>query len=473
MMRMTPAGTSAMLRWPPVSISTVLPGVEQPLHQRIDVGLQQRLAAGHLDDRAAARLDIGHHLVHAHLAALVEGVRRVAPAAAQVAGRQAHEDARPAGVGRLALDRVEDLVDREHCQPLTTGRRPVKLILVLMLRIGTSGWNYPTGKGTWNGIFYPLPEDRERGFDELRFYSERFNTVEVNSTFYGQPRANASLGWVKRTPADFEFTVKLYQKFTHPRMAVDPGPVTQADVDAFKGGIDPLAAAGKLGPLLVQFPSSFQRSPEAVDYLAWLLQSVRRLSAGRRAAASIVERLRPRPRAARRATRRVGADRRAEVPIVDSTGSQGSDGADLYYLRLHGRNATEWWDHAESEDRYNYFYSATELQPIANKVATCRRDALGKKKAYLFLNNHFSAQSVANAVDAEEDARRADHGAHAGRVGRALPRSRGDRRYFASRTVTLTIRSAYSSLSTTSMPEITLPNTTYLLFRRGVSASVT
>ena len=69
--------------------------------------------------------------------------------------------------------------------------------------------------------------------------------------------------------------------------------------------------------------------------------------------------------------------------------------ADLYYLRLHGRNAKEWWDHAESEDRYNYFYSAEELQPIANKVRDVRAMV---KKAYLFLNNHFSAQSVANAV---------------------------------------------------------------------------
>src|SRR5687767_15311286 len=77
------------------------------------------------------------------------------------------------------------------------------------LRIGTSGWNYPTGKGTWNGIFYPLPEDRERGFDELRFYAERFNTVEVNSTFYGQPRPNVTLGWVRRTPDDFDFSIKL------------------------------------------------------------------------------------------------------------------------------------------------------------------------------------------------------------------------------------------------------------------------
>ena len=143
------------------------------------------------------------------------------------------------------------------------------------VRIGTSGWNYPKGKGTWNGIFYPLPEDRERGFDELRFYSERFNIVEVNSTFYGQPRANAALGWVKRTPPDFEFAVKLYQKFTHPGMAIDRSPISQADVDSFKGGIDPIAAAGKLGPLLIQFPFSFQRDGESVDYLRWLLGAFR------------------------------------------------------------------------------------------------------------------------------------------------------------------------------------------------------
>ena len=194
------------------------------------------------------------------------------------------------------------------------------------LRIGTSGWNYPTGKGSWNGIFYPLPEDRERGFDELRFYSERFNTVEVNSTFYGQPRANASLGWVKRTPADFEFAVKLYQKFTHPNMAIDPGPVTQADVDAFKGGIDPLAAAGKLGPLLIQFPASFQRSQEAVDYVAWLLKAF--------AGYPLAVELRHRswsdaPETAQlldATSRGVGANRRTQVPVVDSTGSEGSAG---------------------------------------------------------------------------------------------------------------------------------------------------
>ena len=85
-------------------------------------------------------------------------------------------------------------------------------------RIGTSGWNYPSGKGTWNGIFYPPSRRRPKGFDELTFYAEHFNTVEVNSTFYGQPRAEVTHAWAERTPQTSEFSVKLYQKFTHPRM---------------------------------------------------------------------------------------------------------------------------------------------------------------------------------------------------------------------------------------------------------------
>ena len=264
----------------------------------------------------------------------------------------------------------------------------------MALRIGTSGWNYPAGKGTWNGLFYPLPEDRQRGFDELRFYSERFNTVEVNSTFYGQPRATVTLGWAKRTPGDFEFAIKLFQKFTHPGMSVDPGPVTQADVDAFKGGIDPLAAAGKLGPLLAQFPSSFQRSQESVDYLAWLLTTF--------GAYALAVELRHRSWSDAPETRRLLDQHRAawvqiDEPKFSSSIRQDLKGgpADLYYLRLHGRNAAQWWDHAESEDRYNYFYSGAELAPIA---ATVRDVRAMVKKAYLFLNNHFSAQSIANAV---------------------------------------------------------------------------
>src|SRR5437868_5789290 len=124
------------------------------------------------------------------------------------------------------------------------------------LRVGTSGWNYPTGGGTWNGIFYPPARGRSKAFDELAFYAAHFNTVEVNSTFYGQPRPEVTRGWAARTPKDFEFSVKLYQKFTHPKMFADrvarslPGDAagdrdaiealsrpTPADLDEFRRGI--------------------------------------------------------------------------------------------------------------------------------------------------------------------------------------------------------------------------------------------
>jgi uncharacterized protein YecE (DUF72 family) len=262
-------------------------------------------------------------------------------------------------------------------------------------RVGTSGWNYPTGKGTWNGIFYPLPEDRERGFDELRFYAERFNTVEVNSTFYGQPRPNVTLGWVRRTPDDFDFSIKLYQKFTHPGMATDPGPVTQADVDAFKGGIEPLAAAGKLAVMLAQFPPSFQRSPEAEDYLGWLLRTF--------SGYSMAVELRHHSWSDGPAATRALLDAHAaawvqiDEPKFDSSIRQDlrPNGSELFYLRFHGRNADKWWDHELAEDRYNYLYSAAELAPLAQKAREARALV---KKAYLYMNNHFSAQSVANAV---------------------------------------------------------------------------
>jgi uncharacterized protein YecE (DUF72 family) len=263
------------------------------------------------------------------------------------------------------------------------------------LRIGTSGWNYPSGKGTWNGVFYPEKGAAPRGFDELAFYAARFNTVEVNSTFYGQPRATVSLGWVKRTPPGFEFAVKLYQKFTHPNLVADKTPVSPADVDAFKGGIEPLAAAGRLGPLLAQFPASFKDTPEARAYIEWLLTTFRDY------------------RVAVELRHRSWSD--SGEPLLDLLAEFGAAWTQIdepkfrfsirqnllpnvkgfYYMRLHGRNAAQWWEHEASEDRYNYLYSEAELKPIAEAVQTAR---VLVKKQYVFLNNHFAAQAVADAT---------------------------------------------------------------------------
>jgi uncharacterized protein YecE (DUF72 family) len=265
----------------------------------------------------------------------------------------------------------------------------------MALRIGTSGWNYPTGKGTWNGVFYPAPADRPRGFDELRFYAERFNTVEVNSTFYRPPRPNVTVGWVKRTPPGFEFAVKLYQKFTHPNLTVDKTPVSAADVDEFRAGIEPLAAGDRLGPLLAQFPASFKDSPEARAYLDWLLRTF--------AEYDVAVELRHRS---------WSDEANAVFDLLDAYGAawvqidepkfRFSIRQDLlpnvkgfYYMRLHGRNAEQWWEHERSEDRYNYLYSEDELRPFASAVSTAR--ALVKKQ-YAYLNNHFAAQAVADAA---------------------------------------------------------------------------
>jgi uncharacterized protein YecE (DUF72 family) len=67
----------------------------------------------------------------------------------------------------------------------------------------------------------------------------------------------------------------------------------------------------------------------------------------------------------------------------------------FYYMRLHGRNAKQWWHHGKSEDRYNYLYSAGELQELSETAGAA--GAL-VKKSYLYTNNHFAAKSVVNAV---------------------------------------------------------------------------
>jgi uncharacterized protein YecE (DUF72 family) len=267
------------------------------------------------------------------------------------------------------------------------------------LRIGTSGWHYPGGHGTWDGIFYPRPEDRPRGFDELAFYAERFNAVEINSTFYGQPRAQVCLQWVRRTPPGFEFTAKLFQKFTHPAPALDRTPVSAADVETFKGGIEPLAASGKLGALLAQFPSRYHDTPEARDYLAWLLRTF--------ADYPLAVELRHRSWSDEaRETEALLATAGAAWVQIDEPKFGSSirqawtpNTSGLMYVRLHGRNAAEWWDHEAAEDRYDYLYSRDELAPIIGRLRAARDHV---RKLYLYMNNHFAAQAVANATMVRE-----------------------------------------------------------------------
>jgi uncharacterized protein YecE (DUF72 family) len=283
-----------------------------------------------------------------------------------------------------------------------------------VIRIGTSGWNYPSGRGTWNGVFYPPTRRRPRGFDELAFYAEHFNTVEVNSTFYGQPRPEVSRGWDERTPAGFEFSIKLYQKFTHPKMfearvssslpedAREDAQLVQAlarpsqsDLDEFRRGIDPLASRGKLGALLAQFPPSFKDTPASRDYLTALVRAF--------AGIPVAVELRHRSWSDQiGVTLALLNELQAAWVQIDEPKFQFSIRQNylpnvngFYYMRLHGRNVGKWWHHEKSEDRYDYLYSADELKEFSGTLDAAARLV---KKAYLYTNNHFSAKSVANAA---------------------------------------------------------------------------
>ena len=221
-------------------------------------------------------------------------------------------------------------------------------------------------------------------------------------------------GWAERTPPGFEFSVKLFQKFTHPRMfrervaralpeeaRDDAGTIdslaqpNRADLDEFRRGIEPLAARGRLGALLAQFPPSFKDDPPSRERLERLLRAFDDYP--------VAVELR----------HRSWSDRIGEtLGLLNAFGAawvqidepkfkfsirqnylpniQG-----FYYMRLHGRNVQQWWRHDKSEDRYDYLYSADELTEFTETADAARHLV---KKLYLYTNNHFSAKSVANAA---------------------------------------------------------------------------
>jgi uncharacterized protein YecE (DUF72 family) len=263
-------------------------------------------------------------------------------------------------------------------------------------------------------VFYPPSRGRAKTFDELAFYAEHFDTVEVNSTFYGQPRAEVTRAWAARTPSRFEFSIKLYQKFTHPRMfkdrlsgglpddaAREPALLdalaqpTGADVDAFRQGIDPLASSGRLGALLAQFPASFKDTPASRDYLAGLL--------GAFAGYPVAVELRQKSWSDRIGdTLSLLNTFKAAWVQIDEPKFRFSIRQNylpnirgFYYMRLHGRNAAQWWRHDKSEDRYDYLYTADELKEFTETADAAQALV---RKLYLYTNNHFSAKSVANAA---------------------------------------------------------------------------
>jgi uncharacterized protein YecE (DUF72 family) len=126
------------------------------------------------------------------------------------------------------------------------------------LYVGTSGYSYKE----WKGPFYP--EDLPDG-EMLRYYGERFGSVEINNTFYRLPKASLLEGWAGEVPEDFRFVLKASQRITHKQRLKDAGDLVDY---LFKTA---RALKERLGPILFQLPPFLRKDiPRLQDFLSLL-----------------------------------------------------------------------------------------------------------------------------------------------------------------------------------------------------------
>lgn len=261
-----------------------------------------------------------------------------------------------------------------------------------MIYIGTSGWSYPRGEGTWKGYFYP-PGTR----NELGFYSRLFNCVEINSSFYAPVNPGYAENWARRTPDDFKFTAKLWQKFTHPKMYEEAcgkaAVISYEDVKVFEIGLAPIVRTGKLGAILAQFPPGFQNTESGRQTLEAILSTFGKYP--------LAVELRHKswsddPDTARLLSEAGAAWVRIDEPQFNSSISRELPvTSPISYFRFHGRNAKDWWS-GSNETRYRYLYSGEEIRELAGRVSAAAEKS---RNMFVFFNNHWQGYAPRNAQD--------------------------------------------------------------------------
>jgi uncharacterized protein YecE (DUF72 family) len=254
------------------------------------------------------------------------------------------------------------------------------------LRIGPAGWSYDD----WSGYVYP--SRRPKNFHEAEYLSQFFDTIEINTSFYQPLRPDHAELWLKRVAANpsFVFTAKLWQKFTHDPLA------TAEDERAVRAGFDVLREARKLGAILLQFPFSFHRAAETVAHLTAVL--------ARFADYPLVVELRHSswqiPETFELLRERDAGFCNIDQPIIgNSVAPSAVVTSPVGYVRLHGRRYDTWFSEdreTPAHERYNYLYSAEELQPWVNRVRNISKHT---KNTYVITNNHYQGKAVVNALE--------------------------------------------------------------------------
>jgi uncharacterized protein YecE (DUF72 family) len=252
-----------------------------------------------------------------------------------------------------------------------------------VIRIGPAGWAYKD----WEGIVYP--PKKPKGFHALTYLAQYFDTVEINSSFYGPPRPSAAKAWTERVQGNerFRFTAKLYQAFTHKRSA------TVQDEHDFKGGIAPLMEAGRFRALLLQFPWSFRFEPENRLYLLDLQKrfreyplvlEVRHSSWAEPGVLDFLKQL------------GIGLCN-IDQPLFKRSIKPGAEATSaIGYIRLHGRNYQTWFsEKASVRERYDYLYSVDELSSWVDRALVVAQ----RTDTYVVSNNHNIGKAAANSLE--------------------------------------------------------------------------
>ena len=253
------------------------------------------------------------------------------------------------------------------------------------IHIGPAGWSY----ADWRGRVYP--EGAGAKFDTLALVAKYFDTAEINSSFYYPPAPATARSWLRRIEhnPNFIFTAKLYKGFTHKR-----GQATIEDEKAFREGIDPIAEAGKLGAVLIQFPWSFKND---LDERAYLNQLVERFKVY-----PLVVELRHEswnnPRILQTLEDLgVGLCDIDQPLFANSIKPSAEVTSTIGYIRLHGRNYQNWFrEEANVVERYDYLYSRDELEPWVERIKEVAQKA---KQTFVITNNHARGQSLVNAFE--------------------------------------------------------------------------
>ena len=241
--------------------------------------------------------------------------------------------------------------------------------------LGCSGWNYPdtADKGGWTGVFYPDKETKR-----LRYYSQFFNTAEMDSTFYdrfySQMTKGTFIGMSRATPEKFQFSIKVPETITHTkRLDVNKGAITY--FEEFLDKISPLRTTKKLGAILFQLPPSF--TVNGYDYAiefrhpSWGTEGPWEMLRHYNIAAVMTD--------------SPPSENLQFLSDVTITANQS-------FIRFHGRNTKgHYW--------YNYLYSEQELKPWVEKVNEIREQT---KILRIYFNNHYGGKAVVNAMQFKE-----------------------------------------------------------------------